>query len=97
MLGSMKKPNQEWVKGNSEGELNESIGLYSNLFKQSMNLKGILKGILGREIFLENTLAEWKHRDQASWKYVHKHRHMYYHTYITSNEHKFLKVNAFIF
>ena len=61
MLGSMKKPNQEWVKGISEGELNESIGLYSSLFKQSMNLKGILKGILGREIFLENTLAEWKH------------------------------------
>ena len=25
MLGSMKKPNQEWVKENSEGELNESI------------------------------------------------------------------------
>ena len=25
MLGSMKEPNQEWVKGNSEGELNESI------------------------------------------------------------------------
>ena len=97
MLGYMKKPNQEWVKGNSDGELNESIGLYSNLFKQSMNLKGILKGILGREIFLENTLAECKHRDQASWKYIHKNCHMYYRTYITSNEHKFLKVNAFIF
>ena len=33
-----------------------------------MNLKGILKGIVGGEIFLENTLAECKHRDQASWK-----------------------------
>ena len=63
----------------------------------SMNLKGTLKGIVGREIFLENTLAECKHRDQASWKYVHKNCHMYYWIYITSNEHKFLKVNAFIF
>lgn len=57
MLGSMKKPYQEWVKGNSDGELNESIWLYSNLFKQSMNLKGILKGILGREIFLEKHIG----------------------------------------
>ena len=62
-----------------------------------MNLKGILKGIVGREIFLENTLAQCKHRDQASRKHVHEHCHMYYRTYITANEQKFLKVNAFIF
>ena len=40
-----------------------------------MNLKSILKGIVRRQNFLENTLAECKHRDQASSKYVQKHCH----------------------